>query len=349
MDTWAKASKMKRCMRVGVNVTKRCNFRCKTCFYLHEEGFFTPTDEPTALIEDQIISAQNRGLDHAVIVGYGEPTLWPDLMRFVKFCKENGMKSSIITNGTAPVKYYESLYANGLDHLHISVHGLGDTLNKIACNATAGDKQKEVLEWLKESKLPWRSNTTLQLENYLEVPETIDYIIDHGAAHIVLLGFLPHYGWFNKVRDVAVHPADLRLKIEPAMDAVIKANRWLTLRYHPMCHLRQDLWKYVTNANFVLLDPFEWCYNDSGTLSDADLKIACKNLGDNVSIKTEPCVSCALQPHCGGWNAVYAAGFNGADLTSVPKSFVPEKSLTEFGYYWYQNPVNTEGRGHFAL
>lgn len=336
---------MKRCTRIGLNVTKSCNWRCNTCFYKHEQGFFTPEHETLQSMVSQIEKAKQRGLDHIVLVGYGEPSLWPHLPEFVKQCKAIGMASSIITNGTATPAFYESLYADGLDHIHISVHGKGDILNKIAHSQVAAEKQAEVLKWLKQAELPWRSNTTLQLDNYQTLPEITEYVLDHGCRHVVLLGFLPHYGWHNRLREVAVEPAALRPFIEESMDKVIDRHQWLTLRYHPMCHLRTDLWKYVTNADFVLLDPGEWEYNNSATMLDESLKKAAWELGQNVAIKTEPCINCDLYKHCGGWNATYAAGFDGAALEPYKCGEYPQS----FGYLWYQNPFNTEFKGHFTI
>ena len=128
------------------------------------------------------------------------------------------------------------------------------------------------------------------------------------------------------------------------MDKVIQADKWLTLRYHPMCHLREDLWKYVTNANMVVYDSGEWEYSNSASASDEKLKEIAKGIGDSVSIKTKPCTECDSYSHCGGWNCVYAAGFDGAGLSAV--NGLPEETKA-FQYYWNQNPFNNEFKGHF--
>lgn len=338
---------MKRCTRAGLNVTKSCNWRCATCFYRHETGFFTPQHETLGEIMKWTEEAQRRGLDHCVLVGYGEPTFWPYLTDWIKRCKDIGMTTSIITNGTATPAFYESLYHDGLDHIHVSVHGKGEVLNRIAENQIAGEKQAETLKWLKDSGLPWRSNTTLQQLNFQHLEETVDHILEHECRHVVLLGFLPHYGWYNKLQQVAVPPRDLRQPLERCIEKIEQANRWVTLRYHPMCHMKDEYRKYITNANMVCYDPGEWEYSMSGSANEADLTRIAVELGEQVSIKGKPCNQCAIRQHCGGWNHIYAEGFNGAELKAVQANEISDMAGA-FQYYFNQNPFNIQFKGYFA-
>lgn len=287
---------------------------------------------------EEIDKAKERGCDHAVAVGWGETALYNHINEFVGYAKEIGMTSSIITNGTLPIKKYETLYNAGLNHLHVSVHGFGDTLNKIADSPVASDRQKELLEWLKNEGKPFRTNTTLQKLNYRELPEIISQIKEYGAFHVVLLGFLPHYHWSlpDKMKEVAVHPADLRLKIEKSCKILEEANVYCTVRYHPFCHLDKKHWKYVTNALYVLFDPWEWDYGHCGE-NKVDFNRSAVNMATCVSIKNEPCTFCDAAIHCGRWNATYAKGFDGAGLKAVRITNPEERN---FGYYFEQNPIN---------
>jgi MoaA/NifB/PqqE/SkfB family radical SAM enzyme len=293
----------------------------------------------------QVREGKDRGCDHSVIVGWGEPTLWPHLVPWVEAVKNEGMTSSIITNGTADPEYYQDLFDAGINHLHLSIHGIGSVINKISGSSAAAGKQMAIMEYLKETKLPWRSNTTLQQDNYKQLPEIVQTIIDHGAYHVVLLNFLPHYEWSDpeKLRQVAVDPRVLAPLMEQCIDMILDAGRFVTLRYFPMCHLKPKYWPYVTNARYVLYDPGEW---DNGHCGEQLAKLwrsACE-LGDGVAITTSPCLSCALRIHCGGWNKIYASGFDGAGLTPLDISIASILDLgREFfdpGYLFDQNPFN---------
>lgn len=303
---------MNRCRRVGIDVTKRCNLRCRTCFYYWRQDFNTKSDKPLKDAIDEVTAAQRRGCDHAVLVGQGEPGLWPHLMDWLKMCRAMGVTTSIISNGTMSPDLYDQMYKTGLNHLHLSVHGIGPVLDEIVGVNGSGKRQAETIGWLKKSDLPWRMNVTLQQGNYKTLSDIAGYCMDNGCRHIVLLGFLPHYEWNDptKMRSVAVDPRELEPYINAACKLVEERGVLLTVRYHPMCRIDPAYSKYIVNARYVLYDPWEWDYGHAGDSEEA-LWAAATGLGDSVSVTGAPCQSCASRMHCGGWNRVSIAGFPG--------------------------------------
>ncbi|MFA5314239.1 MAG: radical SAM protein [Methanomassiliicoccales archaeon] len=304
---------MKPCSKVGIDVTWRCNWKCAHCFYARNAKFHSKEDTPINDVYAKIDKAKANGLDHVVFVGQGEPSFCPNTLTIIDYAHSLGMATSIITNGSAPLRVYQEYYDHGLDHLHISSHGLGDTLDAIVgCNG-AFNKQHKLKEWLKTNNHPFRTNVTLQQRNYKELPDLAKYEIDMGVHHFVFLGFLPHYEWYNHVREVAVHPTILRPFIEQAADLLIASNTLFTIRYHPFCHLGSQYWKYVVNARYIQYDPFEWNYelnvNDLPQLRKFSIF-----LGDSVANK---CEDCLMRLHCGGWNRIYAQAFRGAELQPI--------------------------------
>jgi len=335
---------MNRCRKVGLDVTRRCNAACRTCFYRFSPDFNKAYDVPFPDIQAQLTAAKARGCNHAVLVGWGETTLYPYLNDLIDYCREIGFTCSLITNGIVSPDKASALYVRGLNHLHLSAHGLGNVLNTIMDTPIASKHQEALKDWLRFSGAPWRANTTLQKENYTTLPDIAEDMVNHGCRHGVLLGFLPHYEWRDRLKEVAVHPADLRPHIEKALDVYIDCNVSTTLRYHPMCHLDPKYWKYVVNARYVLYDPSEWEYGACGK-SDTDLwDYAVNSMGGSVAIQGEPCNRCAFFMHCGGWNRVYAAGFDGAGLKAVTEGELPEwfdrSKINTPGYLFDMNPHN---------
>jgi MoaA/NifB/PqqE/SkfB family radical SAM enzyme len=336
---------MKPCSRLGIDLSWRCNVKCKTCFYKYNENFNQKIDKPFENVKAEIDHAVNCGCDHVVAVGQGETTLYPHILDMVAYCKEKGITSSIISNGTTGTKKVDQLFYRGLDHLHLSTHGIDDVLDNILGADCAYGKQIELLNWIKTMNYKWRSNTTLQKDNYKSLLSIAKQNVVYGVSHFVLLGFLPHYEWSqpNKLQEVAVHPKELQPYIEEAIDYLVDHGVYVTLRYHPMCHLQPKYWKYVTNALYVVYDPWEWCYNGIYPNNTAEeMRANAQDVGDTVSIKTEPCISCDLYQHCGGWNKTYADGYNGADLHSIK-----DDSVGEFGSIFLQNPANNL-KGYFG-
>ncbi len=342
---------MRGCARVGLELSWRCNVDCATCFYHHDERLHKPIDTPWEKLKDQIDRAKKRGCDHAVAVGWGEPAIAPSVRTFLQYSRTLNMTTSIITNGVCGIKRYETFFTeDNIDHLHVSAHGMGEVLDEIFDSKGSHKKQDELKKWLKESGRPWRANITLQQLNHKQLPELVDNLIEHGALHVILLGFLPHYAWEEpaKCKTVAVHPAVLQPIVEQCIDKIVAAGRFATLRYHPFCFLRPEYWKYVTNARYVMLDPWEWDYEHY----DHDVEKVwphAVNQGNVVAVQGEPCKSCAMNLHCGGWNKHNVTGL-GVDLKKLSISDIPSEFRASAGIrgFWHdQNPAN-QAKGYFG-
>lgn len=307
---------MKPCTRVGLDVTWRCNWSCQHCFYRHDDRLHTAVDVPLAELVAKLQVAKAGGIDHAVLVGFGEPTLYPQLYPLLEVVRDLGLASSMITNGTAARReVYENCFDLGLDHVHLSSHG--SELDAITQRPGSRARQLGLKDWLTAEGHPWRSNIAIQQLNYRHLADDVEEDFYRGSRHLVLLGFLPHYDWGRdgRARDVAVHPAELRPSLEDAADTLLDLRATFTIRYHPFCHLAPRFWKYVVNARYVYFDPWEWNYelqaHDAAALWEAS-----KQLGDSVANAT-PCHACAAYNHCGGWNRFYAAAFDGAGLQPI--------------------------------
>jgi len=328
---------MKPCKVVGLeNVTWKCNWNCKHCFFRRFEELHTNKDTPLDQLKREIDAGKSRGCDSVVLCGKGEPMLHDQIDEIISYISRIGMKSLIITNGSISIEKYQRLYDLGLDHLQVSMHGLGKTLDKIAERKRAGQKQMELLKWLNRNNYPFRINITLQQLNQYEIFDIVKKAAQLGAFHISLLNFLPHYHWRLYLRKVAVNPVELVDVLEEAM-AYMEENKIIfTLRYFPMCLLKPHFWKYVTNARYVLFDPWEWEYRHYSEDIERVWEFSSRS-SKKVGIKGEPCNSCLLKEHCGGWNRTYGKAFDFEGLRAIKE--IPSE---------YKNVINKRG-GLFDL
>jgi len=339
---------MQPCKKIGIEITKKCINNCNFCFHFNSDDFKSGYDKPLEEIKSEIIIGKEGGCNQVVAVGWGETMMYPDIYNLTKFVNSQKMKFSIITSGNLSLDRYKLLYETGLDHLHISLHGLGDTLNKVTGTKTAAKNQGNLIYWLHEKKLPWRSNTTLQQDNYKQLPDIARYACDHGVKHFVALNFLPHYHNHEDTRKIAVHPEKLQRYIEEAMDICHSEGVMTTIRYQPFCHLKPKYWRYVTNALHVVYDTFEWCYNNIWP-NDSYMSMwrNAQSLARGVEIEGFPCSMCKASLHCGKWNRNYMAAYDGADLkpiTKVPDEY--EKVWDRIGGVFDMNPANSH-KGSF--
>jgi sulfatase maturation enzyme AslB (radical SAM superfamily) len=312
--------------KLAIDVTWRCNWTCKHCFYRRDGRYHGQTDAPIEAVKDRIDRGYRGGLRHVVFIGQGEPSLCSNTPALLDYARSLGMSTSIITNGaTGPDRFIRYFRENNLDHLHISTHGLGKTLEEI--NGVPGSfaKQVELKRWLKAQGLPYRSNTTLQKDNYKQLTEIAEHEAALGVKHFAFLGFLPHYEWRTRAAEVAVHPAELRPHIEAAARRLTSLGVLFTIRYQPLCHLDADLWPHVVNAGHATFCPWEWSYTidfceqpNPGQLMEMALVMeTARRMEDSVGILGKPCNECIAAKHCCRWNRFYADNFGGAGLTPI--------------------------------
>lgn len=333
---------MRRCTKVGIDVTWRCNIKCQHCYYLRHKNFRKPNDKPLEEACREVDSAIERGCDQIYLVGWGEPCIYPYIFELLEYAHNKNMSSSIITNGALPVGIFEKLYNEGLDHLHISTHGISKIADKIAQVGGTYEKQLRLKKWLKENNLPWRSNTTVQLDNYKILNQLIEENVKYGIYHFVLLNFLPHYQWKHHVRDMAVHPAELRPYYEEALDLLIDSGIYFTLRYFPYCHISPKYWKYIVNAFYVPFDPWEWEYGNYRKDNPKTSWRHANALRKNVQIGAcDETWHCPAYIHCGGWNRAYNNGFGGVVkpiVEEIPDEY--KENWNDAGSIHIMNPAN---------
>lgn len=99
--------------------TQGCNL---DCFYCHNRALIEPS-VPASLSEEKVLSflKKRAGLLEGVVLTGGEPTLQPDLKRFIISCRALGYKVKLDTNGTRP-EVVKTLVNEGLlDYVAIDV------------------------------------------------------------------------------------------------------------------------------------------------------------------------------------------------------------------------------------
>lgn len=327
--------KLKGCSRIGIETTWRCNFSCNHCFYLRNPNFKSGKDISYGAIINRIQRELiERNCNHVVLIGYGEPALSNNFIPILNFCKSKNIAISVITNGTANLSIYKQANESGIDHFHLSMHDIRERADNITNFKNTFEKQKQLLNWIKENNTPWRCNTTIQNQNIDNLENIVDVAIDYGVYHFVFLNFLTHYEWKNHVKDCAVHPEIIGKKIEKAADKLIESNIFFTIRYFPFCYIDSKYWKYIVNSYYVAYDPWEWKYGNAG---DSDKTIA-EKLRSNVEI--DSCKQCNAYLHCAGWDRNYNSSYGEIikHIKSIPDEYKNVWNIE--GSIFLMNPVN---------
>jgi pyruvate formate lyase activating enzyme len=102
--------------------TQGCNFRCPYC---HNPELVDPAQYGQTLPEAEVISflEKRRGRLDAVTLTGGEPTLQPDIDRFLREIKRMGYLTKIDTNGSNPDVIERLIRGSLIDYLAMDVKG----------------------------------------------------------------------------------------------------------------------------------------------------------------------------------------------------------------------------------
>lgn len=97
-----------------------CNFRCPYC---HNPELVEPSTYATPISEEEILMFLRRRSDRleAVCLSGGEPTLQPDLERFIREARSLGLLVKLETNGSRPNTLAHLLDSGLLDFISLDV------------------------------------------------------------------------------------------------------------------------------------------------------------------------------------------------------------------------------------
>jgi hypothetical protein len=83
---------------LNLDLTTACNYRCDHC--IDWEILNARHRHREQALRASIATLVARGLRSVILIGGGEPTLYPDFASFVRFLKETGLDGAVVTNGS---------------------------------------------------------------------------------------------------------------------------------------------------------------------------------------------------------------------------------------------------------
>jgi len=108
-----------------LTLNRQCNFRCRLGY--GEDTHYDPKETMSlAMAKELVMVAHEMGVDHFNVIG-GEPTLWPDLLEFNRFCKDLGVTNCIVTNAAlfGDDSFWAEYQQSPCDNVSISVKAVG--------------------------------------------------------------------------------------------------------------------------------------------------------------------------------------------------------------------------------
>ena len=184
---------------IWVEITNKCNLKCKMCGQNGIHGYLNPPDSKMRR-KDLPIEEWKKFIDDVksfspmINIRGGEPLLYPHIIEFMKYVKENNLFLNLETNATFLKKFAHDV-AKYADHISISVDGPKDAHDMVRGVEGTYDRLKEgILEYrkaLKELKIkkivpPISLNCVIGVENYKYISEMVNVSKDLDVKEITL-------------------------------------------------------------------------------------------------------------------------------------------------------------------
>ncbi|MDK2869895.1 MAG: hypothetical protein PWP39_1130 [Pyrococcus sp.] len=181
-----------------LEITSRCNLKCKMCFkqYWEDEEGDMDYDLFLKILDD---AEEFPELKMIYFGGIGEPTVHPRFMDMVREVKRRGFALGISTNGTLLTdKMLKELAELGVDLVYFSMDVLPTaqnviTLGHILAGVTA-EKIKKLVKYRKEAGTHKPSigvEVVVTKENYRQLPDLARYLLNLGVDAMLVSNLLP--------------------------------------------------------------------------------------------------------------------------------------------------------------
>lgn len=235
-------------------LTPRCNNRCKQCY--QGEDFSVNKDMSLAYAKKVLYLLGKLKVKNCILIG-GEPTLYLKLNEVVCYGKKQGVRMSIITNGSV-FSNKEKLKAcvdNGLSGFTVSIEGPRARIHDSqTCRKGSFDQAIQALKNGLDAKVTVASITTLSQTTKDVCMETYQKMREIGLSTIVLNVCTPCLNLSNK--ECLLPPKEAAEKLEEiflsARDDIKNLGVKLKLVTPlPLCLFNQDFISEMKETGFL--------------------------------------------------------------------------------------------------
>ena len=221
-----------------IQVNRHCNNRCHFCS--NPSNGKNITYERGVKIIDDFVKRKYEG----VIFTGGEPTLSPDLPRWIAYAKNVGMSARIISNGMmcSNYPYIERLAQAGLELVHFSVYSYNPKIHDFLTD-TPGSWQKLMLAIQNALKLGIRVQINMVINHYNEnhLDLTVKFLVKQFPE-------IRHFIW-NNLDPVMMQKTETALSTLPSFEAfeiplrramthLESVGRTFRVERVPLCYMR---------------------------------------------------------------------------------------------------------------
>jgi wyosine [tRNA(Phe)-imidazoG37] synthetase (radical SAM superfamily) len=137
---------------INLDLTTGCNFRCAHCI---DRAILNTADKHRdSELRDSIELISRRGLRSVILIGGGEPTLYPGFSDFVRYLKQLDLQVAIVSNGSRGDRLVEAVeFMKENDWIRLSLDaGSNQLFRDMHRPATAGCDLDSICGWVPKIK-----------------------------------------------------------------------------------------------------------------------------------------------------------------------------------------------------
>lgn len=170
---------------VNVEITNICNFDCWFCprgAFTRKTGMMTYEKFKEMILKLKTL----RSIKMITLAGVGEPTLHPDLVKMIRFAKENAPFEIVLTTNAskfADTSFVADLFKSGLDQTTISLRITDDSEFNPASSLTYDNYIHAILNFV-ETKYKLNSRMLIELALFKETYYS-KYVLDIAAKKFI--------------------------------------------------------------------------------------------------------------------------------------------------------------------
>lgn len=183
-----------------LTISSVCNLRCPTCLYLlNDANQFEGKGVMSYELYRYILDRYREHIKRITLTG-GEPTLHPEIERFVDLAKEYGMDVGFPSNGTLIRRKLET-FKKVSGHVQLSLDAYDFETFRRYRGGTAGqwDSILEGLELLRSNRIDFNISFLVSRDNVTEVPAMLRFADSVRPRLVNLHSYNPHGGPIDAV------------------------------------------------------------------------------------------------------------------------------------------------------
>ena len=252
---------------INLDLTTACNYRCDHC--IDWDILNTPNKYEEEKLRSSITEMAQRGLKSVILIGGGEPTVYPGFSGMVRFLKGLKLQVSVVSNGSGNRKILE--IADCLDErdwVRLSLDsGTNDTFVRMHKPIDKKITLESICEWVRKVKavnplfkfgfsyiIVWKgaerhdeAGDVKIVENIHEIGTATRLARDHQFDYISLKPFLVRSETGSEVMDPEKSEAHLASVIARIRALVDEAKTYGT-----------DTFKVLESTNLRMLEKGNW-------------------------------------------------------------------------------------------